>query len=129
MANYQQGMAQRMAQGGVTSPKNVDVRATDACKVRMMHPPVQYDDAGNLKQWTKKELEKLKDKSKLPGYPAEFDMLKTGQYVQIYLAKPPAPVKTTPNKKKKDEDPPDAPTADMRPEVVMIVIWAEPMMR
>jgi hypothetical protein len=126
-AQFQQGMAQRIAQGAGYTKKPVDVRARDDCKVRMMNPPVEYDDAGNLKKWTKKELDKLKDKSKLPGYPANFDMLKTGQFVQIYLAKPPpAPKDKGGTKKKKDEDPPE-PMGDMRPEVVMIVIWGEPM--
>jgi hypothetical protein len=126
VAAYQQGLAQHMAQG-FASLKPVEVRATDACKVRVINPPPKYDDAGNLVKPSRKDLEKMKDKSKLPGYPADFDALKTGQFVQIYLAKPPPAPKVAP-KKKKDEDPPDQPM-DNRPSIVMIVIVAEPMMR
>jgi hypothetical protein len=128
MYQYQMQMQQKQATETVTM-KPVDVRATETCKVRMMYPPVQYDDNGNLKKWTQKELTKLKANSKLPGFPAEFDMLKTGQWVEVYLAKP-APMskdKGPPMKKKKDEDAPDV--LEMRADIVMIVIWAEPMGR
>ena len=77
------------------------------------------------------ELAALKAKSKLPGYPADFDLLKTGQWVELYLAKAtPAPKGSAPPmnpKKKKMEDDPDVPMTV--PEVVLIVIWAEPMGR
>jgi hypothetical protein len=132
MAQYQQQLAQKQASGAGYSMKPVDVRASENCKVRIMHPPVQYDDAGNLKKWTKKELDALKGNSKLPGYPADFDMLKSGQFIEVYLAKVHGSPKDKwqgPNDKKgkkKDDDPPE-PMPEMRPEVVMIVIWGEPM--
>ncbi len=97
-----------------------------------MYPPVQYDDNGRLKKWTKKELETLKGSSKLPGYGSDFDMLKTGQFVEVYFAKPPAPAKdkgSAATKKKKGDDDPPEPMAMNRPEVVLIVIWGEPMGR
>ncbi len=133
MYQFQMQLAQKQANETYTM-KPVDVRATDDCKVRIMYPPVQYDDSGNLKKWTKKELDKLRAGSKLPGYPADFDLLKTGQFVELYLAKPhpslPSKEKNpkVAAKKKKDEDAPD-PMEIARPEVVMIVIWAEPMGR
>jgi len=128
MATFQQQMAQK----NTYSMKPVEVRAAEKCKVRMMYPPVVYDDAGNLKKWTTKDLAPLKANSKLPGFPADFDLLKTGQWVELYMAKPAAAPKgsATPapkEKKKKMEDDPDVPMAV--PEVVMIVIWAEPMGR
>jgi hypothetical protein len=129
-ASYQQQMAMKVARGEGYRMTPVDMRATESCKVRMMYPPVQYDDAGNLKKWSKKELDTLKAGSKLPGYPSDFDMLKTGQIVEVYLAKqhgsPKDKWQGPKQKKKKDEDPPD-PMPEMRPEVVMIIIWAEPM--
>jgi hypothetical protein len=131
MQQFQMQMAQRQAQGVGFKKEPAEVRATEECKVRIMYPPTQYDDAGNIKKWTNKELTKLKGNSKLPGYPADFDMLKGGQLVDIYLAKPQAASRDktsgAANKKKKDEDPPDP--AMQRPDVVMIVIIAEPMGR
>jgi hypothetical protein len=130
---YQMQLAQKQA-NETTTMKPVEVRATEKCKVRIMYPPVQYDDAGNLKKYSPKELAAMKTNSKLPGFPADFDLLKTGQWVELYLVKPAPPAKgsagTTPMKKdpkKKMEDDPDVPLAV--PEVVMIVIWAEPMGR
>src|ERR1043166_8001903 len=134
-AEYQQ----RMAQANVFTMKPVDVRAVDGCKVRTMFPPIQYDDAGNLKKWSKKELEAMKKNSKLPGFPAEFDAIKTGQWVELYLAKTPKdkggtkagpkekPPPRAKDKKKKREA--DDPLPEPRPDVVMIVFWAEPMGR
>jgi hypothetical protein len=121
---------QQLASKNTNTLKPVEVRASEKCKVRIMYPPLQYDDAGNLKKWTKKEIAALKAKSKLPGFPADFDLLKTGQYVEIYMAKPPPTPKGSgaqPKRKKKMEDDPDLPIAV--PEVVMIVIVAEPMGR
>jgi hypothetical protein len=130
MYQYQMQLAIKQA-NETTTMKPFEVRAAEKCKVRMMYPPVQYDDAGNLKKYTQKELAAMKANSKLPGFPADFDLLKTGQYVELYMAKPPPAAKSTgtppPMKKKKMEDDPDVPVAV--PEVVMIVIWAEPMGR
>lgn len=129
MYQYQMQLAYKQM-NETTTMKPFEVRAAEKCKVRMMYPPVQYDDAGNLKKWTAKDLAALKAKSKLPGYPADFDLLKTGQWVELYLAKPAAAPKgsgTTVAKKKKNDDDPDVPMAV--PEIVMIVIWAEPMAR
>src|SRR5438876_105288 len=50
MYQYQTQLAQKQATETVTM-KAVDVRASEKCKVRMMNPPVQYDDAGNLKKY------------------------------------------------------------------------------
>ena len=59
--------------------------------------------------------------SKLPGYPAEFESLKPGQFVEIYMAKTKTPIRTKGKGIKLDDD--DDPR--MRPEVVMIVILQE----
>jgi hypothetical protein len=132
MAQFQMQMAQKQAQGAGYTMKPIDVRASENCKVRIMYPPVVYDDGGKLKKYTKKELAELKGTSKLPGYQSDFDNLKVGQFVEVYLAKQHGSPKDKwagPNgKKKKDEDPPE-PMPEMRPEVVMIVIVGEPMGR
>jgi hypothetical protein len=133
MQQYQLQLAQKQARGEGYSLKPVDVRAKDDCKVRILYPPVEYDDAGKLKKWTSKELAALKGKSKLPGYESSYDTLKVGQFVDVYLAKQHGgpkdkwPAKGQQKKKKTDDDEPMAPPPP--PEVVMIVIKAEPMGR
>jgi hypothetical protein len=76
-------------------------------KVRTLSPPVDYDDKGNVKKYTAKELKKLRGKGNLPGYPADFDSLREGQAVKVYLAKPKAAKKKAGKKgkaNKKDKD-------------------------
>jgi len=51
--------------------------------------PWSTTSSGQRKKRTQKELAALKANSKLPGYPADFDLLKTGQWVELYMAKPP----------------------------------------
>lgn len=67
--------------------QNVKVMTVDDVKVRTKNPPIAYDDKGNKKKYTTKELKELKGDSKLPGYSADFDALKTNQYVQITLVR------------------------------------------
>lgn len=116
---YNQQMLQR--QQNLSSPKDIDVQASANIKVRTNFPPEEYDDKGNLKRWTAKELQALKKGSKLPGYPAEYDVLKPGQLVAVYLAKTHAAPKA---KGLKIADP--AEVAE-RPEVVMIVVLQNPL--
>jgi hypothetical protein len=129
MFNYQKALtnfnvesAQRSA--NLTSPKPVDVRGTDDVKVRTAFLPVQFDDNGFPKKWTEKEKKELRGDTQIPGYPSDFDQIKSGQYVDIYLVKKAPPPKADPKKKKAaaEDDPPEmAPT----PEVVVIVILQE----
>ncbi|MCI0379329.1 MAG: hypothetical protein L0215_17100 [Gemmataceae bacterium] len=66
----------------------LDLRAGDGCKVRSNFLPQEFDDKGNPKIWTKKDIDALRKKSgKLPGFPADFDQLRQGQIVTVYLAK------------------------------------------
>ncbi len=123
-------LEQKMA-NEIYSPKDFELRAAEKIKVRTNSPPAEYDDKGNMKRWTVKELKKLKKGSKLPGYPAEYDALRPNQTVLVYLAKPALPeAKTTKKGNKiqgikiegikavesKDGEPPP------KPEVVMIVV-------
>jgi len=140
LANNPQGILQFQLQmqqqaAGVYTNKIVDVRAVDGVKVRSLLPPAAFDDQGNIKKWTQKELIKLKGNSKLKGYPSDMDALKVGQIVELYLAKT-TPVKVAAKETKKeppakkakfnDDDDPVAMPKN-QPEVVMIVIVAEPM--
>jgi hypothetical protein len=135
--NFQIQMRQKQATD-IYSNKVVDVRAVDGIKVRSLYPPQAFDDRGNIKKWTAKQLVKLKGKSRLPGYPSDMDALKIGQTVEVYLAKTTPPIKTGPptklaakskeaKAKPKFNDEDDAVALPKnQPEVVMIVILAEP---
>ena len=105
----------------------IDVRAGTGMKVRTAFFPMEYDSKGNLKRPTTKEITAMKGTSKLPGYPAQFDALKTGQIVDLYLTKVPTPKKTAvaakDNKKKNLDD--DLDDSALKPEVLMIVVIFE----
>ncbi len=127
-ANYQNDFAKfqvELAKKDVYTTKPLDVRAHDDAKVRTNTLPIEFDDLGFEKKWTKKEIEERKDKNGLPGYFAsDFDQLKSGQYVDIYMAKAPPKDKDQPKKKKPaDDDPPEVKT---RPEFILIVILQQP---
>jgi hypothetical protein len=60
-----------------------------------------------------------------PGIATDFDAIKAGQYVDIYMAKVPPKKKEDPKKKKgpDDEDPPAA--KDQSKEFVLMVILGD----
>src|SRR5205807_1878012 len=116
-AQYAYDLAKR--QGSIYTAKNMEVKAAENAKVRSMSLPVEFDDNGFQKKWTKKEIAEKRDKTGLPGFPSDFDALKSGQYIDIYLAKPPAAPKVAPKKKGPDDD--DVPVVTNRQEYVMIV--------
>jgi hypothetical protein len=72
----------------VTQHKDFDLESTADAKVRTQDPPVQYDEKGNVKKYTSKELQDLKGDSKLPGYTSDWDSLKVGQTVKVTLTRP-----------------------------------------
>jgi hypothetical protein len=91
-----------------------------------MMPPVEFDEKGRQKVYTNKELNALKDGSKLPGYPGDFDRLSAGQTVTVYLAKTKdQPKRDASAGKKKNADDDEA----AKPEAVMIVVVKEAPMR
>ena len=99
---------------------NLDFVAADDMKVRVANPPVEFDDKGKPKKYTAKELKELKGPGNYPGYPGEFENLKVGQYVSVYLPK----TKETARPKAKDKDK-DIP-ADTRHAAIMVVVELEP---
>ena len=99
----------------------MDVRAAENVKVRSLFPPVEFTDEGFQKKWTKKELEARRDKTGLPGFPVELDALKSGQKIEIYMAKQALPAKGAKKKGPNDDDP-----VIGRLEFVMVVILQEP---
>jgi hypothetical protein len=140
LANYQLELAKRQTQ--IYTSKRVDVRAAENAKVRSMVPPIEFDDQGFQKKWSKREFDALRNKSPLllyqavvkkgdkymglaPGIATDFDAIKAGQYIDIYMAYVPPKTKDDPKKKKSpdDEDPPAA--KDQSREFVLMVIKSD----
>jgi hypothetical protein len=97
-----------------------DVRAVpaDDMKVRLLQLPAAYDDKGNLKKYTAKELKELKGPDNLPGYTGTLEDVKTNQLVLVSLAR--KPIKAG-DKKEKDTD--KAPDKDKdNPLVIRMIV-------
>jgi hypothetical protein len=113
-----------------TGFKEFNMETIDNFVVRRLNPPFEYDDKGNVKKYTKEELDKMKGKDKnLVGYEAKTEDLQAGQIVRVYLVKPKAKPKDDPKadknedkdkEKKADDMPPDP------PQVRLILILADP---
>jgi hypothetical protein len=103
--------------------KNVDITGTDDVKVRLSEPPPAFDDKGNIKKRTEKELKELKGDSKLPGYPGEWSDVRQGSYVKLSLVKKKEVHHTEPKPKDADPDP----LGDNLPQASLIEVLAEPM--
>lgn len=125
LRQYQLDLARR--QNDVFVMQEIELQAAEDIRVRTNFPPVVYDDKGFLKKWSTAELRKLRGNSKLPGYPTEFDSLRPGQVVSVYLAKPDP--KATPKKKDLLGGVPEPGLEINRPKVVMILIEQEAMLR
>jgi hypothetical protein len=103
--------------------RQVEMLANDNMKVRMISPPVDFDLKGKPRKYTPKELRDMKGPdTKLPGYMADFDDIKPGQIVRVYLPNKTKPVPKPPVKLKDSDEPKPA----EKPEVLMVVILREP---
>jgi hypothetical protein len=121
LLQLQAEMQQRQANAGKKVTKDIDLQADENLIVRVTNPPTEYDDKGNPKKHTKKELEALKGPDKrLPGYTAEREQLRKGQVVKVYPAKQ-KQTRTKAAAKTEDDD-----VVAERPKVVMIMILADP---
>jgi hypothetical protein len=109
----------------LNAARQVEVKPGETIKVRTMNPPIEYDSKGNLKRWTPREIAALRGASKLPGFPAEFDAVRPGQIVDLYVAKTPPPKRAPRERPKKVEDDEDPLEEYPRPEVLMIVVLIE----
>jgi len=88
--------------------------------VRLLNPEPEYDDKGNLVEFTKKDLERLKKPNpEFPGYHGELSALRVNQSVAVYTPKAATSVKEAKKKKKVDDD--DTVISD-RTEVILIII-------
>ena len=83
----------------------VEFQLTEKVKVRTMVLPEAFDDKGNPKKYTKKELSDLKGADKVsPGYESSVEKLGAGQTVQLTLAAVARPAAPTGKKKEKEDD-------------------------
>ncbi len=122
--NAQNRMAQAAAQIYQLDKiyKEVEWVVADELKVRLANPPPQLDDKGRAKRYTKKELQDLKGNDKLPGYPAKFSQIKSGQIVQVTLVQ----IKNAPQPVKRGKDAEEETPPDNHPRISMIIILADP---
>jgi hypothetical protein len=91
-----------------TVTQDVEFQATESVKVRTMVLPEQFDEKGNVKKYTRAELNELKGKDKnLPGFESSLEKLEVGQKVRVLLvqsSKKPAPAPKKDKDKEKDKD-------------------------
>ncbi len=66
--------------------KDVNIEVPEEVVVRRVNLPLEYDDKGNVKEFTEKEKKELKGTDpKKPGYSAKWDDVQVGQKVKFYL--------------------------------------------
>jgi hypothetical protein len=100
----------------------MDIEPGPNMVVRAKNPPVAFDEKGNIKRYSPKELKELKgDDPKMPGYSGDFDSLKNGQMVTITLMKKKEVGKPKPGKKEDADF-----LGENRPQAKMVIIVAEP---
>ncbi len=100
--------------------KDLELRPVEDLKVRTLQPPLQFDDKGNPKKYTAKELKELKGDEKLPGYTGDLESLRPNQTVMVVVVRP----KPAPGGKK--DGPEDGLADDKKPLARMVVVLAEP---
>ncbi len=101
-------------------PVDIPAVPADDMKVRLAQPPDAFDDKGNIKRYTAKELKELRGPEGLPGYAGTLDDVKSKQIVIAYLARKPVKPK---DPKDKDGDKPAE--KDNVPVISMLVIVGE----
>lgn len=146
LKNFPKTMPGQDAFKVVTTAKEYQLETADAVRVARTKLPTEYDDKGNVKEYTQEELKKLKD-TVLAGYKSKFEDVEPGMLVKLYLARPKAPAKEKPAAKadkpaegeekaedKGEKKPADAvpntpingSKSDNRPQVSMILIESDP---
>lgn len=103
--------------------KKIDIAISDDLKVRRMNLPLDFDEKGRPKKYTKKEQDELRGSGadrKLPGYQAEFDALKRDQVVEVHISTKMKPANYVAPKDKKERL--EAEAEFKKPQVTMIVI-------
>jgi hypothetical protein len=125
LIELQADMARRQANAYNKKTRDIDFDVDEKLKVRIVQPATEYDDKGKPKTYTKAELKALKGPdTTLPGYMAEYEQLRAGQIVKVFVAKQ-KQEKTKPAAK---TDPKTLDPEFMvdRPKAVMVLIMADP---
>jgi hypothetical protein len=100
--------------------ETIDLKPEEDTKLRTLQTPIVYDDKGKPRHLTDRERREYKGPdSRLPGYTADFDGFKTGQLVEIRMAR------KKPADKTKAADQDDAAEKPL-PKVAQILILKEP---
>jgi len=102
----------------------IELSTVDEVEVRAAKPKPEFDEKGNVKRLTKKELKELKGDPKKPGYKAEFGDVQPDQIIKVQLVKKKGEPKPAPMRRKKDEE--IDPLADNLPVVSSIMIVHDP---
>lgn len=135
----QQAMAQLQAGGAKgggapagfhyeKSKVSVEFQVSEKAKIRTAILPEAFDDKGNIKKYTSKELADLKGKNKaLPGYESSIEKLEVGQTVKVTQSVAPKdpPKESAKDAPAKDMDKDDDVKADKSKQVKLIVILTE----
>jgi hypothetical protein len=115
----------------VTASVSFKLPTVENPKVARANLETEYDDKGQVIDYTKEELKKKRDPD-MPGYTAKIEDLQAGQLVTVYLGKAKKPAKAKdkeagdkPEVKDKEKAKEAADPEDNRPEVRMILIVAE----
>lgn len=106
--------------------KDIPLQPSENLVIRAMHPPLAFDDKGNPRKYTDKELKEMKGEGNLPGYKADWDQLRTGQIVSVsYGRKKDAPGVQKGKDLDKDRELERKLLESDKPIAMMIVIVAE----
>jgi hypothetical protein len=86
--------------------KEFELQAQDNVKVRRLNLPTEYDDKGNIKEYTAEEKKALRGNDpKLPGYTATWEDVSPNQSIKVFLVKKkPAKKEATTDSKKDDAE-------------------------
>jgi hypothetical protein len=106
----------------VTNTKDFDLELEEKVTYRRLVLPLEYDDTGNIKTYTKEEKAEMRgdDKNK-PGYTAKYEDFAPGQEVKLSLVPPKKMEKDKDADKDKDKDD-KTPEEVLRPTVKMVVM-------
>jgi hypothetical protein len=83
----------------VTSSVEFQLRVADDVRVARLTLPIEYDDKGNVVEYTPEQLKKKRD-PKMAGYTAKFEDLQAGQLVRFSVRR----VKPADKSKDKEKD-------------------------
>ncbi len=106
--------------------KDLELTAIDEVEVRTKMPKPDFDEKGNPKKLTRKELAKLKGPDpKKKGYEAEFGDIQTEQFIHVQLVKKKDVPKVRPKKGKLDKEDLDL-LAENLPQISSVMILHDP---